>query len=215
MYNRNVPQLVIQMLYIQYSNDFDIFVFTAMFFSVLSAFIGLCRYILLKIRNQKMNGLCKLYVIKIECNLLRNYHSHTHYLLSKCICDISGIDSIGNIDIFYIKSIHHGILAFMEVNARTTNVLRKDISNSIFKRIKEVGEDGSRLNQLFIRVDCEIKSSDNTATAILSILEHQFDSVINFLGNDKAKFSVFKNVWQCLTYLIIQTTVMKPYITEV
>ena len=180
---RNAPQLAIQILYIQHEEEFDVFVFAAMFFSILSATISISHQISRKIRDGSKradNGesvivgeLVKQYSISIQCELLQSYHTNTHRTLVKCICGVLGIDSMGTIEIFYIQKVHGGIFARMEIysnpndlrkNMRKQSTLGGTSNQDISNKIQQMGEPNSKLNQLFVQEFCRILNLKATNT---------------------------------------------------
>ena len=149
-----MPQFIIQVVYTSQSGSMDIFVFSAMLFSVLSAMVSISQ----QLRNRTIyNGshfdLCgnykpetvkrfynkkKTFKMKIECENLRKEHRYTHKLLEDIICSTLGIDNYGNIEVFYIIAARESLVAFIQVSNVNTNNSSLTNSESLFKSLKQI-----------------------------------------------------------------------------
>ena len=114
---RNLPQFVIQVVYTHNTGSVDIFVFSAMLFSVLSALISVSQQMKHRtIYRGNAEEQVKIFYskkttfkMKIECEKFRRQHRYTHKLLEKIICSTLGIDNRGNIEVFYIISARNSL----------------------------------------------------------------------------------------------------------
>ena len=168
---RNIPQIVIQCLYIADTKSIDIFVISAMLFSVVSVIFNLFYEISRQLKHRyksSTQSLCsesqRIYKIKILCEEIKSYHKYTHKLLAKLLCSVLGIDDSGNIQVFYIVGIRHGIIAHVEIcttnldddhDATTTIEKTKTTGTTdccpdkrqIFTRFERIGKKGDKLNE--------------------------------------------------------------------
>ena len=123
MHYRNFPQIVIQFIYIYETGSIDIFVLSAMLFSICSVIVSLFSAIsgrfkekIKVLKSAEYHYTTKEVIkMKIECKKLQSYHQYTHKLLTEIICGVLCVDDIGNIEEFYVVSARNAIVAYLEI----------------------------------------------------------------------------------------------------
>ena len=158
---------MIQIAYISDTKSIDIFVISAMLFSVMSVIFNLF-YAISRQMKQRYKFASKqrlyyeskkVYKLKIECSKLESYHRYTHKLLQKLLCSVLGIDNSGNIEVFYIVPVRNGIIAHVQVlitkfdqhKTKTTRTANSTGANTdkaeLFTRFEQVGKEGGELQE--------------------------------------------------------------------
>ena len=176
--HRNLPQLILQSVYLSGSRNFDVFIFSAMLFSCLSAIISLFQQISRMIRvnaqaNDRPLDLEENYtnetrfLIKIDYNQVKPYHIFIHQLIGRHICQVLNIDYFtGDIDVFYILLTKTGIVAY--INGRS-------IGRDLYCQLLTIEEKGSNINHAFCN---ELGESLNLAKNVIdsmTISIYKFD----------------------------------------
>ena len=183
-HHRNLPQIAIQSIYIfQKSGSIDVFVISAMFFSVCSATISLItsisnrfkyNYMYSKSKKAKYHyRVKKSFKMKIECDNLDSYHKYTHKMIEKSMCYVLGIDNTGNIEVFYIVSARNAIIVYMEISeVEIEKMVSNAISNAnnmnkkgLLSTILEFGVEGSSLSEA-LKQEINQRLKLNVATKI-------------------------------------------------
>lgn len=157
---RNLPQMVIQVLYIIDTGSFDIFVISAMGFGIVSIMVGISNVIAHQ-SNKDVSDDNQVYYyrvknvfkIKIVCAKFKSVHKYTYKTMTSAMCDALGIDNAGNIEPFYIISIRHGLIAFVEVSdveiRRKNSQGESGLKHEIFDNMLLLGQNGSEINTGF------------------------------------------------------------------
>ena len=105
-------------MYIREKGEIDVFIISAMIFSVISATFSLCLALSHRLKHEhKKNAQYhyrtkKVFKMKIECQKFRSYHRYTHKMLTQSICSVLNIDNIGY---FFIVSARNALNVFIQV----------------------------------------------------------------------------------------------------
>ena len=144
----NLPQVVLQIIYCSYKGEVDVFVATAMLFSILSIVLSSCRRIAYSrvCVNEKEKAkhnyrAQRLFKIKIESNKIKSHHAFTHTLLTHCICSALKMDNTGNIEVFYVYHVRHALVAYVEIS-NIESLGQKSINN---RTASQIGQDLMKL----------------------------------------------------------------------
>ena len=162
---RNFPQIVIQFIYIYETGSVDIFVSSAMLFSICSVIVSLFSALSgrFKAKSKVLQSAEYHYTtkevikMKIECDKLKSYHKYIHKLLTEIICGVLCVDDIGNIEVFYIVSARNSIIAYIEILTclvdstsprSTSSTMTSNLKNDL-SQIYQFAESNSPLNVAF------------------------------------------------------------------
>lgn len=180
--HRNLPQIVIQLIYMYQIGNIDVFAGSAMLFSLLSVIIGIFQQISRKMKSQaswwsadhnvvRINNHDQMYKMTIDCGTFRKYHIHCHSLLEKTICSVMGVDDNGWIEVFYTASAQDKIFCYFQVLKQPLLQLvasseQENQGQILSAKIFQIGEPGHNLNTMFKEEFSKGLTSTKTASVI-------------------------------------------------
>ena len=88
---RNLPQIIVQVLYASGGGNIDVFVGSAMLFSILSVIFSIFQQISRKIKydhRQLINGEKQSFKMDIECSKFKKHHKYTHNLIATTLMSV-------------------------------------------------------------------------------------------------------------------------------
>lgn len=205
---RNLPQIVIQVIYLLNVGSFDIIVASTMLFSTISVFFSISQAMSRRLTNKQFATNARfhyrtkeIYKMKIECVQFKTWHRYTHTLLTNTICNVLGIDNMGNVQVFYVVPMRQGIMVYMEISNidmymdYESNKAKNTSNNTsnIFSKILEIGDNSnSTLNEQF-KQELNEKLHFELGQQIIEPGQTVTNSDIkNFIG-DNMKISIAKD----------------------
>ena len=127
---RNLPQIVIQILYAREKQSVDIIVLNAMLFSIFSALISvfaeMSRFVK---RSQKKSlsssqgRITECHQLTIECDKLKPVHCYTkqrmHQIIDQLLITNGMFNASDTVEIFYIVHIRNKLMYFIDIDSKS------------------------------------------------------------------------------------------------
>lgn len=87
-----------------------------------------------------------------------------------------------------------------------------------FEKFKMLGKQNIStqfaLYKIFLRIDCFVEIKGDAAQVQFATFQHQYQTILNFLLNDKERCKAWLDIRRCLHYLILSSVANKSYIYQ-